>query len=194
MCITVCVYLFVLISFCIFSQSVGSLVSGKDTVRFLRVGFRKYGSLESFVDFGAMYIVALFYRLLSHLSFFLHFFLICLFPYLSFENRPSPFPGQRSLEATKGPNIGFLKVVLVHFMLKCSLSTSQEISWVQHLWNDLCQNVNWDVTLNSIPFCWLKCLKDGTMWLCTDELYQDHWAPCRLRGVMRPWCICNFDA
>jgi len=109
MCITVCVYLFVLISFCIFSQSVGSLVSGKDTIRFLRVGFRKYGALVSFVDFGAMYIVALFYRLLPHLSFFLHFFLICLFLayFFSFENRPSPFPGQRSLEATKGPNVGF---------------------------------------------------------------------------------------
>ena len=73
MCITVCVYLFVLISFCIFSQSVGSLVSGKDTVLFLRVGFRKYGSLESFVDFGTMYIVALFYHFFPTYPFFFTF-------------------------------------------------------------------------------------------------------------------------
>ena len=44
------------------------------------------------VSISALCILfACLYRILPHLSFFLHFFLTYLLPYFSFENKPAPF-------------------------------------------------------------------------------------------------------
>jgi len=54
-------------------------------------GLWEYCTHDSFVDFGAVYIVCLFSSYAAPLILFFHFFLI-----FSFENRPAPFPGLRS--------------------------------------------------------------------------------------------------
>ena len=61
-------------------------------------GLWEYCVLDSFVDFGAVYIICLFTSYASPLILLLHVFLYFSTPLLifSFENRPTPFSGRRS--------------------------------------------------------------------------------------------------
>jgi len=95
------------------------------TALLIRAGSVAQCILDS-IFFGAIYTICSLYRMLLHSSFFLHLFLTCLLPYLSFPLWIDPLCFQAGCHRRRPKNLALvflcLFCVVVHFFLLVNVS------------------------------------------------------------------------